>query len=162
VSSTLTLPPGPGFLLGIEQTTETVDKDDGTDVCVGVRREVCSAVCLRQAFPQTLVDAVQEAVQHGVLQFGALCESGSAQYCPGGVCPTEPQRSRKIGAGEAAILVFFVALAVGLTQYLPERNKRPAAFAEATLTAVADEHARKSSYPQIAQISADKSTTKTG
>ncbi len=63
----------------------------------------------------------------------------SAQYCPGSVCPTEPQRARRIGAGETVILVLFVALAVGLIQYLPERNKRPATFAETTSTAVAVE-----------------------
>ena len=64
----------------------------------------------------------------------------SAQYCPGGVCPTEPQRTRKIGACETVILVLFVALIVGLIQHLPERSKRPAALAETTSAAVADEH----------------------
>jgi hypothetical protein len=62
----------------------------------------------------------------------------SAQYCPGGVCPTESRRSRKVGAGETAILVLFVALVIGLIQYLPERSQRPAAFAESS-SAVADE-----------------------
>ena len=56
----------------------------------------------------------------------------SAQYCPGGVCPTEPLRTRKIGSVEAAILIAFVALVVGLILHLPERNPRPAAFAEPT------------------------------
>ena len=49
-----------------------MDKDDGTDVCVGVHMEVSSAVGFRQAFSQTLFDAVQEAVQHGVLQIGVV------------------------------------------------------------------------------------------
>lgn len=53
----------------------------------------------------------------------------SARYCPGGVCRTEPRRSRRVGAGEAAILVLFFALVIGLTQHLPERSRRPAAFA---------------------------------
>ena len=56
--------------------------------------------------------------------------SKSAQYCPGGVCPTEERRARKIGAGEAAILFVFVALVVTLIQHLPERSQRPAAFAD--------------------------------
>ncbi len=54
--------------VGIEQTAEAVDEDDGTDVCVDLR----CAVCFGQAFPQTLFDAVQEAVQHGVLQLGVV------------------------------------------------------------------------------------------
>ena len=58
--------------VGIEQTAEAVDKDDGTDVCVGLHMEVSSAVGFRQAFSQTLFDAVQEAVQHGVLQIGVV------------------------------------------------------------------------------------------
>jgi hypothetical protein len=62
----------------------------------------------------------------------------SAQYCPGGVCPTEPRRSRKVGAGETAILVLFVTLVIGLIQHLPERSQRPAAFAESP-NAVVDE-----------------------
>jgi hypothetical protein len=62
----------------------------------------------------------------------------SAQYCPGGVCPSEPRRSRKVGAGETAILVLFVALVIGLIQHLPERSQRPAAFAEPP-NAVTDE-----------------------
>ena len=51
-----------------KQTAEAVDEDDGTDVCVDLR----CAVCFGQAFPQTLFDAVQEAVQHGVLQLGVV------------------------------------------------------------------------------------------
>lgn len=62
----------------------------------------------------------------------------SAQYCPGGVCPAEPRRSRKVGAGETAILVLFVALVIGLIQHLPARSQRPAAFADSP-NAVADE-----------------------
>lgn len=62
----------------------------------------------------------------------------SAQYCPGGVCPTERPVARKIGAGETAILVVFVALVVALIQHLPERGKRLAAFAE-DAPATADE-----------------------
>lgn len=58
--------------VSIEQPAEAVDEDDGTDACVDVRMKGCSAVCFRQAFPQTLFDAVQQAVQHGVLQFGVV------------------------------------------------------------------------------------------
>jgi hypothetical protein len=61
----------------------------------------------------------------------------SAQYCPGGACPTEPRRSRQVGAGEAAILVLFAGLVIGLILHLPERSQRPAAFAEPA-NAVAD------------------------
>lgn len=56
----------------------------------------------------------------------------SAQYCPGGVCPTEPPRSRKVSLGETAIVALFAALIVGLMLHLPERGKRAAAFAETT------------------------------
>lgn len=62
----------------------------------------------------------------------------SAQYCPGGACPTEPRRSRQVGAGEAAILALFAGLVIGLILHLPERSQRPAAFAEPA-NAVADE-----------------------
>jgi hypothetical protein len=58
--------------VSIEQPAEAVDEDEGTDVCVDVRREVRCAVCFREAFPQTLFYAAQEAVQHGVLQFGVV------------------------------------------------------------------------------------------
>jgi hypothetical protein len=61
----------------------------------------------------------------------------STQYCPGGACPTEPQRSRQVGAGETAILVLFAGLVIGLILHLPERSQRPAAFAEPA-NAVAD------------------------
>ncbi len=63
----------------------------------------------------------------------------TAQYCPGGVCPIELKRARKVGAGETAILVLFVALVVGLIQHLPERSNRPAAFSETTSAAVSDD-----------------------
>ena len=56
------------LLVGIEQTAEAVDEDDGTNACVDLR----CVVCFAQAFPKTLFDAVQEAVQHGVLQLGVV------------------------------------------------------------------------------------------
>lgn len=56
----------------------------------------------------------------------------SAQHCPGGVCPTDHPAARKVGAGETAIVVLFIALVVALTQHLPERSKRASAFAENT------------------------------
>jgi hypothetical protein len=58
--------------VGIEQTAEAVDKNDGADVCVDVLTEVCSAACLRRAFSQALFDVVQEAMQNGVLQIGVV------------------------------------------------------------------------------------------
>ena len=54
--------------MGIEQPTEAVDEDDGSNVCVDLR----CAFCFVQACPQTLPDALQEAMQHGVLQLGIV------------------------------------------------------------------------------------------
>jgi hypothetical protein len=62
-----------------------------------------------------------------------------AQHCPGGVCPTEQPAVRKVGAGETAILVAFIAFVLLLGQNLPERSARSAAFAENAPAAVADE-----------------------
>ena len=64
----------------------------------------------------------------------------SAHYCPGGVCPTQSQQIRKLGVGEMAIAGLFIALVVALIQYLPERSKRPAEFAEPAALVETDEH----------------------
>ena len=50
--------------MGIEQCPEAVDEDHGPDARF--------AILVRKALPQALFDAVQEAVQHGVLQFGVV------------------------------------------------------------------------------------------
>lgn len=63
----------------------------------------------------------------------------SARHCPGSVCPTERPTTRKVGAGETAILVLFIGLVVTLIQYLPERGQRATAFAVDAPAAIADE-----------------------
>lgn len=61
----------------------------------------------------------------------------SARHCPGGVCPTDAAPAKKVGAGETAILVAFVAFVAALGHRLPERGQRAAAFAEQAPAAVA-------------------------
>jgi hypothetical protein len=63
----------------------------------------------------------------------------TARHCPGGVCPTDARPARKIGAAETAILAAFIVFVLVLGQSLPERGKRPTAFADAPATSAADD-----------------------
>lgn len=58
-----------------------------------------------------------------------LAFRASARHCPGGACPTDARPTRKVGAGETAILAAFLAFVMLLGQNLPERRARLASFA---------------------------------